>query len=168
MGKILEGEFLGNGCKIGIVVGRFNQLISERLLDGSVNCLKRHGCNGEDIDVLWVPGSFEIPLAAQKIVLTKRYDGVICLGALIKGETPHFDRIASQTAAGISRVALDNSIPVIFGVLTTDSMEQALERAGGKAGNKGEDAAMAVLEMINLLGKIETVEREIGLFGKNP
>ena len=155
MGQTLEGELWGNGHKIAIVVGRFNRLISDRLLEGAVSFLKRHGCNEDDIDTLWVPGSFEIPLAAQKMAGTKRYDGIVCLGTLIRGETAHFDHIASQAAAGISRVSLDNNIPVTFGVLTTDSMEHALDRAGGKAGNKGEEAAMAVLEMINLLRKVE-------------
>ena len=155
MGQTLEGELQGNGHKIGIVVGRFNRLISDRLLEGAIGFLKRHGCNEEDIDTIWVPGSFEIPLAAQKMASTKRYDGIICLGTLIRGETAHFDHIASQAAAGISRVSLDNNIPVTFGVLTTDSMEHALDRAGGKAGNKGEEAASAVLEMVNLLRRVE-------------
>ena len=155
MGQILEGDFLGNGMKIGIVVARFNRLVSDKLLEGAVNCLKRHGCEEEAIDVLWVPGSFEIPVAAQTIAQTKRYDGIVCLGTLVRGETAHFDCIASQVTAGISRVALDNSVPITFGVLTTDTLEHALDRAGGKSGNKGEEAAMAVLEMVNLLGRVE-------------
>ena len=155
MGQILEGEILGTGRKIGIVVARFNQLISDKLLEGAVGCLKRHGCDEEKIDVLWVPGSFEIPLAAQKMAQTRHYDGIVCLGTLIRGETAHFDYIASQVAGGISRVALDHSIPVTFGVLTTDNMEHALDRAGGKSGNKGQEAAMAVLEMANLLRQVE-------------
>ena len=155
MVSILEGELLGRERKIGIVVARFNQLVSDKLLEGAIGCLKRHGCDEDTIDVLWVPGSFEIPLATQKMAQTKRYDGIVCLGTLIRGETAHFDHIASQVAAGISRVALDNIIPVTFGVLTTDTLEHALERAGGKSGNKGQEAAMAVLEMVSLLGKIE-------------
>ena len=155
MGQILEGELAGHDCRVGIVVGRFNRLVSERLLEGALDCLKRHGCKKENMDVLWVPGSFEIPLAAQKMTRTKRYDGIICVGALIRGETSHFDYIAAQVAAGISRVALDNAIPVTFGVLTTDTMEHALDRAGGKSGNKGEEVAMVMLEMINLLRKVE-------------
>ena len=155
MGKILQGEWGGNGIRMGIVVGRFNRLVSEKLLEGAMDCLRRHGCDEEDIDVTWVPGSFEIPLAAQKMALTKNYDGIVCLGTLIKGETAHFDHIASQVAAGISRIALDNRIPVTFGVLTTDNLEDALNRAGGKSGNKGEEAALAALEMVNLLGKME-------------
>ena len=155
MGQILEGKLSGNGQKIGIVVARFNQLVSDKLLEGAVGCLKRHGCDEGAIDILWVPGSFEIPLAAQKIAQTGRYDGIVCLGTLIRGETAHFDHIASQVAAGISRVALDSAIPITFGVLTTDSLEHALDRAGGKSGNKGQEAAMAVLEMVNLLSRVE-------------
>ena len=155
MGQILEGRLSGNGQKIGIVVARFNQLVSDKLLNGAIDCLKRHGCDENTINIVWVPGSFEIPLAAQKMAQTKHYDGIICLGTLIRGETAHFDYISSQVAAGISRVALENATPVTFGILTTDSLEHALNRAGGKFGNKGEEAAMAVLEMANLLERIE-------------
>ena len=155
MGQILKGRLFGNGRKIGIVVARFNRLVSDKLLEGAVDCLRRHGCEEENIDTLWVPGSFEIPLAAQKMAQTKRHDGIICLGTLIRGETAHFDYIASQVAAGISQVALENSIPVTFGVLTADTLEHALDRAGGKVGNKGEEAALAALEMVDVLGRVE-------------
>ena len=155
MRQVLQGELGGNGRRIGIVVGRFNRLVSDKLLEGALDCLRRHGCDDKDIDVAWVPGSFEIPLAAQKMAITKNYHGIVCLGTLIKGETAHFDHIASQVAAGISRITLDTGIPVTFGVLTTNTLEDALNRAGGKAGNKGEEAAMATLEMVNLLGQIE-------------
>jgi len=150
-----EGQLNGEGLKIGIVVGRFNDFISSKLLDGSVDCLKRHGVNEEDIQVAWVPGAYEIPLIAKKMAQTKRYDSIICLGAVIRGGTPHFEYVSSEVAKGVSRVSLDEDLPVIFGVITTDSLEQAIERAGTKAGNKGWDAAMSAVEMSTLLKRIK-------------
>lgn len=154
MAEILEGELTGEGLKVGIVIGRFNEFISSKLLDGAFDGLKRHGVADEDISVAWVPGSYEIPLTAQKMAQTGKYDGVICLGAIIRGDTPHFEYVASEAAKGIAKVGLDSEIPVLFGVLTTDTIEQAIERAGTKAGNKGFDVALNFIEMANLMGKI--------------
>ena len=152
--RILEGEFKGEGLKIGIVVGRFNSLISKKLLDGAIDALTRHGVELENVDVAWVPGSFEIPLVAKKMASSGRYDAVICLGAIIRGATPHFDYVAAEASKGVAQVMLETGVPVLFGILTCDTIEQAIERAGTKAGNKGFDAAMAALEMANLLRKI--------------
>ena len=152
--RIIEGEFKGEGLKIGIVVGRFNSLISKKLLDGAIDALSRHGVEPENIDVAWVPGSFEIPLVAKKMAASGRYDAVICLGAIIRGATPHFDYVAAEASKGVAQVMLETGVPVLFGILTCDTIEQAIERAGTKAGNKGFDAAMAALEMVNLLRKI--------------
>lgn len=152
--KTFEGNLKADGKKIGIVVARFNSFISERLLEGAIDTLTRSGANEEDIEVAKVPGAYEIPLVAQKMARSKRYDGIICLGAVIRGATPHFDYVSSEVSKGVAMVSLESSIPVIFGVLTTDTVEQAIERAGTKAGNKGADCAIAVIEMINLLGEI--------------
>ena len=149
--KTLEGNLIAKDLKIGVVVGRFNEFISSKLLGGAIDGFIRHGGNEADIEVAWVPGAFEIPLVAKKMVESKKYDGVICLGAVIRGSTPHFDYVASEVSKGIAKVSLDFGIPVIFGVLTTDSIEQAIERAGTKAGNKGYDATVTVIEMVNLL-----------------
>lgn len=144
----------GRGKKFGIVVGRFNEFISGKLLDGARDALVRHEVADDDIEVLWVPGSFEIPLAAKKMAESGRYDAVICLGAVIRGSTPHFDYVAAEVSKGIANVGLDLGLPIVFGVLTTDTIEQAIERAGTKAGNKGFDAAMTAIEMADLLTKI--------------
>jgi len=152
--EIIEGNLTGEGLKAGIVVGRFNEFISSKLLDGAFDGLKRHGVLEEDISVAWVPGSYEIPLTADKMAKSGKYDGILCLGAIIRGDTPHFEYVASEAAKGIAKVGLDSEIPVIFGVLTTDTIEQAIERAGTKAGNKGFDAALSFIEMANLLDKI--------------
>ncbi len=152
--RIYEGEFKGEGLKFGIVVGRFNSLISKKLLEGALDALTRHGVNSEDIEIAWVPGSFEIPLVAKKMSLSQKYDAIICLGAIIRGATPHFDYVAAECSKGIAQVMLETQTPISFGVLTTDTIEQAIERAGTKAGNKGFEAAMAALEMANLLKKI--------------
>jgi len=149
-----EGKLVGQGIKVGIVVGRFNEFISGKLLEGALDGLKRHGVEEEDINIAWVPGSFEIPLTAQRMVRTGNYDGVICLGAVIRGETPHFEYVSAEVAKGVAKVGLDTDIPVIFGVLTTDTIEQAISRAGTKAGNKGFEAAMTLIEMVNLLKEI--------------
>ncbi|ACL69758.1 6,7-dimethyl-8-ribityllumazine synthase [Halothermothrix orenii] len=151
MGKTFEGKLLGEGIKVGIVVSRFNEFISSKLLDGALDGLSRHGVIDEDIDIAWVPGSYEIPLVAKKMALRGNYDGVICLGAVIRGETPHFEYVSSEVAKGVAKVGLDCGVPVIFGVLTTDTIEQAIARAGTKAGNKGYDAALSLIEMVNLL-----------------
>ncbi len=152
--RILEGDFRGEGLKFGIVVGRFNSFISQKLLDGALDALSRHGVNPEQITVAWVPGSFEIPLVAKKMAKSGKFDAVICLGAIIRGATPHFDYVAAEASKGIAQVMLESEVPVSFGVLTTDTIEQAIERAGTKAGNKGFDAALAAIEMVNLLRKI--------------
>ena len=145
-----EGMLNGKGLKFALVVGRFNELISTRLHEGALDCLRRHEVAEEDIDVAWVPGAFEMPLVAQRLAASSRYDAVMCLGAVIRGGTPHFDYVAGETAKGIAKVSLDTGVPVVFGVLTTDTIEQAVERAGTKAGNKGWSAAATALEMANL------------------
>lgn len=154
MVKNYAGNLNASGKKIGIVVSRFNSFIAERLLDGALDTLNRSGANEDDIEVARVPGAFEIPLAAQKMARSGRYDGVICLGAVIRGATSHYDLVAGEAAKGIAQVGLETGVPVIFGVLTTDTIEQAIERAGSKAGNKGSEAAAAVIEMINLLDAV--------------
>lgn len=151
MPKYLEGNLVAGDLKFGILVSRFNSFIGERLLEGAVDALVRHGAADEHIDVARVPGAFEIPLIAKKMVESGRYDAVICLGAVIRGSTPHFDYVAAEVSKGVAHVSLESGVPVIFGVLTTDSIEQAIERAGTKAGNKGFDAAVAAIETVNLL-----------------
>jgi 6,7-dimethyl-8-ribityllumazine synthase len=150
MGKTFEGNLLGNGLKFGVIISRFNEFISHKLLDGANDALTRHGVNVEDIDIAWTPGSFEVPLIASKLAQTRKYDAVICLGAIIRGGTPHFEYVASELSKGISRVALDSGLPVINGVITAENLEQAIERAGTKMGNKGYDAAVSAIEMANL------------------
>lgn len=154
MAKYLEGHLQGTGRKLGIVVARFNSFISEKLLEGAMDSLVRSGVNSDDITVARVPGAYEIPLVAQKMAKSGKYDAVIVLGAVIRGATPHFDYVAGEVAKGTAQVMLDAGIPVLFGVLTTETIEQAIERAGTKAGNKGSDVAIAALEMINLLETI--------------
>ncbi|MDD2464125.1 MAG: 6,7-dimethyl-8-ribityllumazine synthase [Desulfobulbus sp.] len=154
MAKYLEGHLQGTGRKIGVVVARFNSFISEKLLEGAIDSMVRSGVNSDDITVARVPGAFEIPLVAQKMAKSAKYDAVIVLGAVIRGATPHFDFVAGEVAKGTAQVMLDSGIPVLFGVLTTETIEQAIERAGTKAGNKGSDVAIAALEMINLLENI--------------
>lgn len=151
MTKVFEGHLIGEGLKFGIVVARFNEFITNKLLSGALDALKRHGVDEKDIEVAWVPGAFEVPLVAKKMADLKRYDGVICLGAIIRGATPHFDYVAAEVSKGVAKVGLDANLPVIFGVLTVDSIEQAIERAGTKAGNKGWEAANTAIEMANLL-----------------
>lgn len=153
MSATFEGAIDGRGVRLAIVVSRFNQLITDRLLEGAQEAISRH--NVELVDTAHVPGAFELPLAAQKLAATGRYDAIVCLGAVLRGETPHFEYVAGQAASGIGRVGLDARLPVLFGVLTTDTLEQALERSGGKSGNKGYDAVMTALEMIDLLRKID-------------
>lgn len=151
--KIYEGKLISQNQKFGIIVGRFNEFIGSKLLGGAVDGLKRHGVMEDDIEITWAPGAFEIPLVAKKMVQTKKYDAVICLGAVIRGATPHFDYVSSEVSKGVASVSLDTGIPVIFGVLTTDTIEQAIERAGTKAGNKGYEAAVTAIEMANLLNE---------------
>jgi len=154
MPKILEGKIIGKGKKAGIVVSRFNEFISSKLLEGALDCFQRHEVKENDIEIAWVPGSFEIPLTALKMANSKKYDIVICLGAVIRGATPHFDYISAEVTKGIAHVNLQTGVPTIYGVITADTLEQAIERAGTKAGNKGWDAAMSGMEMAELLGKI--------------
>ncbi len=150
MPKTVEGDLNGAGHKVGIVVSRFNDFITGRLVDGAVDCLVRHGVKDPDIEVVKVPGAFEIPMAAKRMIAKKKYHAVLCLGAVIRGATPHFEYVAGEAAKGIGALALEASIPVLFGVLTTDNLEQAIERAGAKSGNKGWETALAAIEMINL------------------
>lgn len=151
MSVVYEGHLVGTGLKVGIVVGRFNEFITSKLLGGAEDALRRHGVNAEDIEVAWVPGAFEISLVAKKMAASKKYDAVITLGTVIRGATPHFDYVCNEVAKGIASINMDEGIPVIFGVLTTDTIEQAIERAGTKAGNKGWDAGTSAIEMANLL-----------------
>lgn len=153
MVKYVDGSLKGDGKKIGIVVSRFNSFIAEKLVEGALDTLIRSGVADDDIEVARVPGAYEIPLLAQKMVKSDRFDAVICLGVIIRGATPHFDFVANEAAKGIAQVSLDSGVPVMFGVLTTDNIEQAIERAGSKGGNKGSDCAVAALEMINLLAQ---------------
>jgi len=152
--KVIEGKLDAKGMKFGIVATRFNEFISSKLLAGCLDGLKRHGAEDDDIEMVWAPGAFEIPLLAKKMALSSKYHAVICLGAVIRGATPHFEYIAAEVSKGIAAVGLDAGIPVIYGILTTDNIEQAIERAGTKGGNKGFDAALAAIEMASLIKKI--------------
>lgn len=152
--KVLEGVFNGEGLKIGIIASRFNEFITSKLVSGAEDCLTRHGVADEDISVAWVPGAFEIPVIAKKMALSKKYDAIICLGAVIRGATSHYDYVCAEVSKGIAAVSLETGLPVLFGILTTDTIEQAIERAGTKAGNKGTDCAMSALEMVNLMKNI--------------
>ena len=152
--KDIQGKLIGKGMKIGIVLARFNEFIGSKLLSGAEDALIRHGVDEDDIEVAWVPGAYEIPLVAKKLATSEKYDAVICLGAVIKGNTPHFDYVSAEGSKGIAQVGLLSEVPVIFGVLTVDNIEQAIERAGTKAGNKGSEAANSAIEMVNLLNQI--------------
>ncbi len=152
--KVYEGQLKADDKKFGIIVGRFNEFIGGKLLSGAIDALKRHGSSEDNIEISWVPGAFEMPLVAKKMAKSKKYDAVICLGAVIRGATPHFDYVSGEVSKGIANVSLDTEIPVIFGVLTTDTIEQAIERAGTKSGNKGYDAAVSAIEMVDLLGQM--------------
>ena len=154
MSKQYEGMLLGKGLKFGVVVSRFNEFFSKKLLDGAQDALLRHGVDEGDVEIAWTPGSFEIPIIAQKMAQTKKYDAIICLGAVIRGSTPHFDYIAAEVTKGIAKVNLDTGVPVIYGVITTDNLEQAIERSGSKVGNKGFNAAVSAIEMANLVKSI--------------
>jgi len=155
MSRCFEGTLLGKGLKFGLVISRFNEFFTKKLLEGAQDALLRHGVNEEDIEVAWTPGSFEIPLIAQKLAQTKKYDAIICLAAVIRGGTSHWEYIATEVTKGIAKVGLDTGLPVINGVITTDTLEQAIERSGTKAGNKGFDAALSAIEMANLVKGIE-------------
>jgi 6,7-dimethyl-8-ribityllumazine synthase len=156
MNKSYEGTLLGEGLKFGLVVSRFNEFITVRLLEGAQDALARHGVRKQDVEISWAPGCFEIPLVAKKMAESKRYNAVVCLGAVIRGGTPHFDYIAAEVSRGIGRVSLETGVPVIFGIITADTLEQAIERAGTKQGNKGFQAAASAIEMANLLRSIES------------
>ncbi len=152
--NIIEGNFNIGSAKIAIVAGRFNSFIVEPLLSGAIDTLKRHGINTQDIDVVYVPGAFEIPIATQRLAASKKYDAIIALGAVIRGSTPHFDYVAGECSKGVATVSMQHDLPIIFGVLTVDTIEQAIERAGTKAGNKGSEAALSAIEMISLLKQL--------------
>lgn len=152
--KVLEGFYEGKGLKIAIVASRFNEFITNKLVGGAEDCLRRHNVDENDITLAWVPGAFEIPLVAKKLAKSGKYDAVICVGAVIRGATSHYDYVCAEVSKGIASVSLETEVPVLFGVLTTDTIEQAIERAGTKAGNKGYDCAMSALEMVQLLGKV--------------
>jgi 6,7-dimethyl-8-ribityllumazine synthase len=155
MTKIIEGNLIGSGLKFGIVAARFNDFITGRLIEGALDTLNRHGVDESAIEIVKVPGAFEIFMAAKKLVKSDKYDAIVCIGAIIRGATPHFEYVAAEASKGVATVAMEASIPVIFGVLTTDNLEQAIERAGSKAGNKGSEAALAALEMANLFKVME-------------
>ncbi|MCC8169262.1 MAG: 6,7-dimethyl-8-ribityllumazine synthase [Oscillospiraceae bacterium] len=152
--KVIEGIYCGEGLKIGIVASRFNEFITSKLVTGAEDCLKRHGVADDDMSVAWVPGAFEIPVIAKRMAASGKYDAVICVGAVIRGATSHYDYVCNEVSKGIAAVSLETGVPVLFGILTTDTIEQAIERAGTKAGNKGTDCAMSALEMVNLIKNI--------------
>ena len=152
---IIQGDLIVKKSRYAVIVSRFNEFITNKLLGGAIDGLERHGVKSENIDTIWVPGAFEIPLIASKLAITKKYDAIITLGAVIRGSTSHYDYVCNEVAKGISKVQLDNGIPVIFGVLTTENIEQAIERAGTKSGNKGYDAALSAIEMVNLIKNLE-------------
>lgn len=154
MPDIIEGNLVADDASFAVVVSRFNEFLTERLLEGALDALKRHGADMDRVTVAWCPGSYEIPLVAKKLAESKAYDAVICLGAVIRGATPHFDLVAGGVSSGAARVMLDTGVPVIFGVITTDTIEQAIERAGTKAGNKGAESAVTAIEMVNLLRQL--------------
>ena len=154
MPKVHEGTLTADGRRFGIAVSRFNELVTGKLLEGALDCLRRHGCADDHVEIAWVPGSFELPLVAQKLAATNRFDVIICLGAIIRSTTPHFDFVAAEAAKGIGSISLTSGVPVTFGVVTTDNLEQALERAGTLAGNRGWDAALNAIEMANLMKEL--------------
>ncbi|MFA5357043.1 MAG: 6,7-dimethyl-8-ribityllumazine synthase [Candidatus Omnitrophota bacterium] len=155
MVKTKEGNLIAKGKKFGVIASRFNDFITKELVSGCLDTLIRHGAQDNDLSVAWVPGAFEVPLVAQKLAKSKSYDALVCLGTVIRGSTPHFDYIASEVAKGVSKVSLDSGLPVIFGIITADTIEQAIERAGTKEGNKGRDAALSAIEMVNLLTQVK-------------
>ena len=152
--NIIQGNVIGSGMKVAIVASRFNEFITSKLLSGAEDGLVRHGVAGEDIDAYWVPGAFELPMLAQKLAQSGKYDAVICVGAVIRGSTSHYDLVCSETAKGIAQAAMQTGVPVLFGVITTENIEQAIERAGSKAGNKGYDCALSAIELVDLMHKV--------------
>ena len=154
MVNVIKADLIAKGKKFAIAISRFNEFISSKLLEGCIDTLSRHGVQENSIDVVWVPGAFEIPMIAQKCAKSKKYDAVICLGTIIRGATPHFEFVASEAAKGVAKISLDTSVPCIFGIITADNIEQAIERAGTKDGNKGRDAALSAIEMANLYAKV--------------
>ncbi len=156
MPKVYEGHLIGQGLKVGLVVGRFNEFITSKLLSGALDSLNRHGVTDDNVEIAWVPGAFEVPMVAKKLAQTNKYDAVICLGSVIRGATPHFDYVAAEVSKGIAKVGIDADVPVIFGIITADTIEQAIERAGTKSGNKGWDAAVTAIEMANLMRVVES------------
>jgi 6,7-dimethyl-8-ribityllumazine synthase len=154
--RVIEGELLARDLRFAFIAARFNDFVVEPLVRGALDALKRHGATEKQIEIVRVPGAFDIPIVARKLALSRRYDALIALGAVVRGQTPHFDYVAGECASGLARIALESGVPVAFGVLTTDTMEQAVDRAGGKAGNKGADAALAAIEMANLLRRLDT------------
>jgi len=154
MANVYQGELLGAGKKFGVVVSRFNEFITSRLLSGAQDCFQRHGVSEDDVDVVWVPGSFEIPVASLRAAQSGRYNAVVCLGAVIRGQTPHFNYIAAEVSKGVAHVGISTGVPTIYGIITADTIEQAVERAGTKSGNKGADAAASAIEMANLFDKL--------------
>ncbi len=160
MAWIHEGSFDGCGLRVAVVVGRFNSVVTERLLDGALDCLERHGVETDNVDVFWVPGAWEIPASARRIADLGSWDAVVCLGAVIRGETPHFEYVAAESAMGVAKTAMKCDIPVIYGIVTADTLDQAIDRAGAKSGNKGFDAAMAALEMVGLYEEIDEAAEE--------
>lgn len=155
MGKLYEGSLVGKGLKFGIVVSRFNEFITNKLLSGAQDALKRHDVAEEDVDIAWVPGAFEIPVVARKMAQSNKYNAVVCLGAVVRGSTPHFEYVASEVSKGVAKISLETGLPVTYGVITADTLEQAIERAGTKAGNRGFDAAVDAIEMANLMKNID-------------
>lgn len=155
MSKAIEGKLDAKGLKIAIIISRFNRFISQRLLEGAMDCIQRHNGTEKDTSIFWVPGSFELPMVSRRIALSEKFDGLICLGAVVRGETPHFDFVSQETSKGIARLSYDTGVPVGFGIITADSTDQAIERAGLKSGNKGWDAALSTIEQINLLKQIK-------------
>jgi 6,7-dimethyl-8-ribityllumazine synthase len=153
--KIIEGELLARDLRFGFVAARFNDFVVEPLIRGAIDTLKRHGATEKQIEIVRVPGAFDIPIVVRKLALSRRYDALIALGAVVRGSTPHFDYVAGECASGLARIGLESGVPIAFGVLTTDTMEQAVDRAGGKAGNKGADAALVAIEMANLLRRLD-------------
>lgn len=153
--KIIEGELLARDLRFAFVAARFNDFVVEALIRGALDTLKRHGAAEKQVEIVRVPGAFDIPIVARKLALSRRFDALIALGAVVRGQTPHFDYVAGECASGLSRIALESGVPVAFGVLTTETMEQAVDRAGGKSGNKGADAALAAIEMANLLRRLD-------------
>lgn len=160
--RTIEGTIDGSGLRVAVVVARFNELITERLLQGAVDAAREHGVPDEAIEVIWVPGAFELPMAAQRLARSGRYDAIACCGAVIRGETPHFDFVAGEAARGVSQVALESGLPVTFGVITSDTVEQAQARAGGSVGNKGRESMLAAIEMANVLRAIDGADQPVG------